>query len=62
MSIIKPTTITEFLFQYNNINEAIEEIDDAIKFAETKMLLQNEESPLYQTMIECMDIVKQQLR
>ena len=63
MSMIQPTTIQEFLCQYsNNVKEAIEEIDEAIKFAETKMLLQNEESPMYQTMIDCMEIIKQQLK
>lgn len=63
MSLSKPKTIPEFLSQYSNARTvAVEEIEEAIEFAEMKMLLQNEESPIYQTMIECMEIVKQQIK
>lgn len=42
MSLLKPATIQEFLTQYSgDTKEAVEEIEDAIEFAERKMLLQN---------------------
>lgn len=63
MNLLKPTTIPEFLAQYSgDIKKAAEELDEAIEFAETKLLLQNDESPIYQTMIECMEIVKRQIK
>lgn len=61
MSLTKPNTIKEFVQSYKSVEEAIADIQETEDFAKEKMLVQNVDSPFYQTMLDCMAIVKQLL-
>ena len=53
--------ITSHDYEEFDLENYINEIDKAIKFAESKSNFQNEDSPLYEIMIKCMKNTKREM-